>query len=99
LSEWHAAAHRREVDLDVLTQLRSAAEGYTLRGGARLIAIVHPFEGESISVGFADLGRVAAWVEEMRPRQLRVLGIDDADAAALRDAVADYGRSGGGPMN
>jgi hypothetical protein len=46
LSEWHAAAHRGEVDLDVLTQLRSAAEGYTLRGGARLIAIVHPFEGE-----------------------------------------------------
>lgn len=88
--QWGAAARRGQVDLVVLTPRRAGMEGYVLRGGATLIGLVQPFDGDEVSVGFRSIERIASWVKEMAPRELRVLGVGEDDAAALREALADF---------
>jgi hypothetical protein len=95
MPQWEAIAHRGELGLTLLTPQRARADGWLLRPGCSLIGFIEPDGEEPLSIGFRDLARLAGFIEEMRPHDWRVVGVEGEDVEQLRCAIIELRRAAG----
>jgi hypothetical protein len=90
MTQWREAARRGELSADVVTKAKGLEDNTPLPDGVEFLGIVKPDDGDAFAITWSSFERLATFLRELRPHDLRLVHSRTEDGPALLAALKEF---------